>query len=52
MPWVCGKTSEDETSWGVVEELAGWEESIECVRVGGIKGNEIWVGGKDGVGRY
>lgn len=63
MPWVCadgrGSTTVNAegdargSTWGVESELAGWEEPIEQVRVGTVDGQQlVWVGGREGVGRY
>ncbi|KAL7418002.1 WD40-repeat-containing domain protein [Mrakia frigida] len=59
MPWIAAadlqtlpEAEGGGLTWGVSEELAGWEDPIVCVRVG-TKGGEVWVGsGKEGVGRY
>lgn len=61
MPWIAASDIHQqsieeggEVTWGVSEELAGWEDPIVCVRVGeGKKEGEVWIGsGKEGVGRY
>lgn len=55
MPWIAGAdlhTLEDGAkTWGVSEELAGWEDPIVAVRT--TEKGEIWVASaKEGVARY
>lgn len=55
MPWIAGRdlyTLEDgRTTWGVSEELAGWEDPVVAVRVNDR--GDIWIASaKEGIARY